>query len=667
MKGLLCLLLVFHFCQSDLNAKTYYFSASKGDDSRTIIQAQHSATPWRSLEKLNSIMALLEPGDSILLLRGDIFKGTINISKSGSKQKHIVISTYGPTVKAAPVIDGRVRLTQWVRFRGDIWGCRTPELPDFVNLFSINGKFFSMGRYPNPDETEDGYLRLESADSNLAIIDRELKGEPNWTGAELVIKPKRWLIDRNVITKHLDSVIWYETKSSYVPWKGFGYFIQNHIGTLDRFGEWYFNAAANKIFVYFKDESPARYQIQISLHDILLHADNQSYVNISGLHFVGANKDAINLTKSRNFIIENCTISHAGLNGISGLEVSDLRVVNNTIQDVYNTGIFLMKDCYNTEIKGNIIKRCGLIDGTGPSGNSKTEGVSIGGNNNVVENNVIDSIGYIGIHFSGNNVLIKNNVVRNFTMVKDDGGGIYTVAGKRPLVTFRDRKIIGNIVMNGIGNGAGTNQSDFRSAIGIYMDDCSSGTEIRDNIVGHCAEIGIFLHDAREINVINNLAFECGIPFAMHQDIIWRGGTMHSNVINRNIFISSFNTPLLSSYRTQENDIKRFGEIDSNFFYYPVIADTINNNLFEEVIESTLRQKYSISEWQNKYQYEINSQFLSIDNKHYSKYIRIFYNDRRNKKTINLGHEQYSDPGGRIFKGTLILDPYEWVCLIKVN
>ncbi len=156
MKGLLCLLLIFHFCQSDLNAKTYYFSASKGDDSRTIIQAQHSATPWRSLEKLNSIMALLEPGDSILLLRGDIFKGTINISKSGSKQKHIVISTYGPTVKAAPVIDGRVRLTQWVRFRGDIWGCRTPELPDFFNLFLINGKFFSMGRYPNPDETEKG-------------------------------------------------------------------------------------------------------------------------------------------------------------------------------------------------------------------------------------------------------------------------------------------------------------------------------------------------------------------------------------------------------------------------------------------------------------------------------------------------------------------------------
>src|SRR6476646_4597409 len=73
----------------------YYFSTSTGDDSRTVTDAQNPATPWKTLNKLNSFFSSLKPGDSILFKRGDIFYGSITITKSGTSLLPIVFSTYG--------------------------------------------------------------------------------------------------------------------------------------------------------------------------------------------------------------------------------------------------------------------------------------------------------------------------------------------------------------------------------------------------------------------------------------------------------------------------------------------------------------------------------------------------------------------------------------------
>jgi len=56
-------------------ANNYYFSSTDGDDSRTSFQAQDSSTPWRSINKLNSIFSSLQAGDVILFKRGDVFYG----------------------------------------------------------------------------------------------------------------------------------------------------------------------------------------------------------------------------------------------------------------------------------------------------------------------------------------------------------------------------------------------------------------------------------------------------------------------------------------------------------------------------------------------------------------------------------------------------------------
>lgn len=76
-------------------AANYYFSSSAGDDSRMPMQAQHPATPWKTIKKLNSYFHDLKPGDSIFFRRGDVFIGQLTINKSGVSGAPIVISTYG--------------------------------------------------------------------------------------------------------------------------------------------------------------------------------------------------------------------------------------------------------------------------------------------------------------------------------------------------------------------------------------------------------------------------------------------------------------------------------------------------------------------------------------------------------------------------------------------
>src|SRR4051812_40294477 len=109
MRTILSLLLVF-FLKTAF-ATTYYFSANSGNDSRTPAQARNPSTPWRTINKLNSIFSSLKPGDAVLLKRGETFYGTIIISKSGKSGAPIYIGAYGSGNK--PLVTSLVNLGGW--------------------------------------------------------------------------------------------------------------------------------------------------------------------------------------------------------------------------------------------------------------------------------------------------------------------------------------------------------------------------------------------------------------------------------------------------------------------------------------------------------------------------------------------------------------------------
>lgn len=606
MKKFIYALCIFACTGSTTKASNYYFSTANGDDSRSAVQAQKASTPWKSIEKLNAFFTSLQAGDSILFNRGEEFVGSIKITKSGTSSKPIVFSSYGSTAKNMPIITGLVTLTEWVSMGNNIWVTNfSTANGNGVNTFLINNSPYAMGRYPNGNTANKGFLNFESHNGNTQITDNDLSSTINWTGGELVIKPNRWCMDRNLISSHAGNTINYTSASGYTPINNFGYFIQNHIKTLDQQGEWFYDKNAKKIYLYM-GSTPKSYTIQAGSYDILVNIASQSYITINNLNFTGANTEAFKINNAQNIEIKNSKILFSGVNGVTSTNTKGITVENCTVSGSNNTALSFYSNCSNTTIRNNAIKNSGVVDGMGKSGNDMSEGISLNGNNNIIEYNSIDSTGYIGIFFYGNDVTIKNNLVNYFNISKDDGAGIYTWVGDGVQV-WKGRKIIGNIVLNGIGASAGTNQTNYAAAEGIYMDDNTGEVDILNNTVANCANSGIFLHDAHNINVMGNTVYNNKTSqLWMLQSVDCPDCEIKGNRITNNILFSKYETQLSASYRSVISNIPTFGYYDSNSYSRPFKDDFV---ILTEYIKNgkTVKGGQTLQTWQSNFSQDLKS------------------------------------------------------------
>ena len=69
---------------------TYYVSSSSGDDGNS---GTNSSSPWRTIARIN--MQILQPGDRVLLRRGDSWRETLRPHASGAPDAFIVFDAYG--------------------------------------------------------------------------------------------------------------------------------------------------------------------------------------------------------------------------------------------------------------------------------------------------------------------------------------------------------------------------------------------------------------------------------------------------------------------------------------------------------------------------------------------------------------------------------------------
>ena len=89
---------------------------------------------------------------------------------------------------------------------------------------------------------------------------------PTYVTGEVVIKKYHWYIEKRPITGHAGGTLTY-SNGNYDAQSGFGYFVQNHISTLDELGEWYFDSAAEKFFMHFGVDAHQSHSVLVSILD----------------------------------------------------------------------------------------------------------------------------------------------------------------------------------------------------------------------------------------------------------------------------------------------------------------------------------------------------------------------------------------------------------------
>lgn len=555
-------------------ATTYYFSSSDGNDSRTSAEAQKPSTPWKSLAKLNAVFSALLPGDAVLFKRGDVFSGYINIIKSGTSVRPIRFGAYGNGKK--PVISGFFTINNWTSGGTNVWEADVPDGKERVNLLLLNNEVKEIGRYPNKNASNKGYLTIDAFLENKEITDNELLSTLNWTGGEVVIRKNRSTIDRNLITQHSGATLRYITESFYWPAINFGYFIQNHPQTLDTEGEWYFASLAKKLGIY-SNGKPAKDAVKISTINNLVSINNQQDLVFEEISFEGANENVFDIRNGRSIRISNCTIAFSGANAINApTDVYGLTIENSSIENTNNVACSINNGTKVT-IRNNRIRNTGTIEGMGKGNIGSYEAIMIGGNNNVVAFNEIENTGYIPITFNGNNVLIKNNYINHFVFVKDDGGGIYSWNGTPDAPVFVNRKVTGNVVLNGKGSGEGTDNPSHLQAYGIYLDDVVKNVEVSNNTVANCAKGGLFIHNASDNIIANNTFYNNQTQLIMSHDNVSPNSPVANITLTGNIFFSLTENQLVADFQTKNDDLPSFGNFDHNIYSRPSDENAIIN------------------------------------------------------------------------------------------
>ena len=307
------------------------------------------------MNKLNSFFLTLKPGDSVLFKRGDTFYGTITVNASGTSSSPIVLGAYGTGNK--PVITELVTLSGWTSLGGGIYeSSAISNAGAAVNMVTVDGNIQQIGRYPNADAANSGYLTYQSHSGQTSITSNQISGVPNFTGGEVVIRVKRYLMDRCVITGQTSTTISYTAASSAAPTDGCGFFFQNHINTLDKFGEWYYNPKTKKIDMYFGSNNPSSHTVQCSTLDKCITGQGKKYIIFDNLMLNGANTNAFDYLSGSNINITNCDILYAGKGGIYIHSASFVKIDNTTVKSCNNDGIFLQN--FSTGIIHNSVTNC---------------------------------------------------------------------------------------------------------------------------------------------------------------------------------------------------------------------------------------------------------------------------------------------------------------------
>ncbi|MEO5892834.1 MAG: T9SS type A sorting domain-containing protein [Ferruginibacter sp.] len=594
-------------------AKTYYFSSSTGKDSYTTTQSQAQATPWASISKFNSFAASLVSGDIVLFKSGDVFYGTLTPKVSG-----VTFGAYGSGAK--PIITGLTTISSWTSLGNNIWEAAVPGGLSTLNIVVMNGRLIPMGRYPNINTTNGGYLTYESSVINTSLTDNQLTSSTNWTGSEVVFRRQDFETDRAKITNHSGSTLTFTTYAGVSLTPGYGYFIQNSPATLDQNGEWYYDAATKKIKMYFTSTPPS---IQVStlanvISMVYTNTTIKSNITFRGLSFKGSEGLMMNLVYCNSLTVDNCDFSYAGINAIEYRYVNGFTIQNSNISDVNMIGIFENQSTLNNNLNiiNNKISRIGI--NAGMINNSYGEGVSstginVGTGNLVIEQNTIDSTGYIAIALRGNknNQAVRKNVISNFCAVKNDGGAIYN-AGLRGSAIATNIVIENNIIFKAIGAIAGTTTLYNKHTRAIYLDATSYGIQVLNNTIFDAWD-GIYISHAQNMTIKGNTVYNTGnynttlkyFSAAMVINDAFDGFQhVRNNTITDNIFFAKYPDQLLFDQTDKYSSSESIGTVDNNYYANPASDLPL---LMTNTGTSFIQTPYSLDQWKAKGVYDRSS------------------------------------------------------------
>jgi gliding motility-associated-like protein len=479
-------------------AITYYVSQD-GNDAK---DGKSPANAWKTINKVNNVR--FGRGDVILFRRGDTFRGTIILDNPLARSMYnLTFGAYG--TGNLPIISGSTHVTNWRLFRDNIYVA--DNVNSKVSKVFINKQEMTLARFPN----HDTFLYMdEGSNSNSFIdLDADLMQFPASViiGSNCRSRTVDWSIETRQVGAFNNGTFTLASPFHYNNKKGNGYFLDNKIEYLDTEGEWFYDEVAKKLYVIAPNNiDPNQLLVEASIlehgfHNPSANAFLHNFI-FENLRFEEQSTDGLLISRATNLIIRNVEFHGQGFDGIE-VNASGGLIENCKFTHIHGKGIRISGS--NNRIIKNIFKKIGMRPEytIRAIANSAISTHISSSSQILIQSNIIDSVGYIGIDAAGSNHIVEKNIVSNACMSIDDGGGIY-VFGATSVGTI----IRNNIVKNLLGNRNGSPNA-HTLAIGIYVDNYCSNITVENNTIINAKGEGIRLNSlASNCKVINNTVYD---------------------------------------------------------------------------------------------------------------------------------------------------------------
>lgn len=686
-------------------AVTYYVSSSGGNDSNNGLS---ETAPFRTIGKVNDLALL--PGDRVLFKCGDTWRSEmLTISRSGSAVKPITFGSYPEGCANRPTLAGTQPVMGWVPVGGHIYkadlgsGANAGRFGYGINQLFRNAERLTLGRWPNLDAPDGGYATIDSHPSARQITDLQLP-PGNWSGAVMHMKSIRWAILNRQVTGSLGTSL--TVGADLDCWAaggnctGWGYFLNNHINTLDQDGEW--AVSGSEVYLYSLSGPPADGEVEASVIPVNPDSAGRSwgginlgsdfgtpiaYVTIDNFRVWGwfrhgiATPTNMHPGEPHDLKLQNNLISDVDGIGINlGTWIWDaqdgrpdgwrggyaLTVSNNTIQRANQMGINLYSrtsnftdnvvlDIARIENLGAAGMGCGYDEGDASGGVCTEDGDGIRikidqpadtGNTNTFTGNRLERIGYSGFDVFGFGNIFERNVVMQACISKGDCGGFRTF-GRDNLSASAvyDLTFSQNIVVDTTGNTDGC-QSNFDAlfGFGFYIDNYSRNIALDGNTVINSTAHGILFQNSTG-TVTDNTLYNNG------DNTDYEAGQLY--VGSAPAYVSSSTGNIFFGLRPQSRTLaveaaSRLGTSDSNYYFHPYRPKHIYAG-----------GEYNLASWRS---------FSGKDGQSSEHWYtqaageaarsHIFYNDTPQTRLVDLGNIYYLDLNQTPVYGSLSLAPY---------
>jgi hypothetical protein len=363
-----------------------------------------------------------------------------------------------------------------------------------------NAKPMPLARYPNT-----GWLAITSTTSNPTNTFYFSGGKPiQWADKSDIWAHGYWAKDWADSCEKVASVDLANGQAALVsPGSQFGFksgqrfIFENILEELDTPGEYYLDRI-NNILYFWPPGNLAAGAPFLAFIDRVVWLQNVTNTTFSGITFQGAKLSLLSISGGQSNSVVRCNFRGSARNGVGIWNSPGSGVAGGGVSDTGETGISISGSGNRTNLTSgyNYVLNT-TVHEVGRLSRCYYPGIYIYGVGVHVANNLIYNTPHNALLVYGNDHLIEYNEIHHACTETADAGAIYM---------GQDWTMRGNVFqynyLHDINQAGFT--SDPGSVVGIYLDDCFSGTRIFGNVF--CSvDIGVQIGGGRDNTVQNNV------------------------------------------------------------------------------------------------------------------------------------------------------------------